>query len=159
MSAAVNKVIIVGNLGGDPQINTTRSGTKIANLSVATSESWPDKRTGERIERTEWHKIVILNERLVEVAERFLTKGRKVYIEGALQTRKWTDQNGTERYNIEIVLARFRGEITLLDSNPEASKTPRPQPAAQNTYSARSMSDMAPQQGTHGDDLEDDIPF
>ncbi|WP_336946425.1 single-stranded DNA-binding protein [Asaia sp. BMEF1] len=117
MAGSVNKVIIVGNLGRDPETRNAQSGSKIVNLTVATSESWNDRASGERKERTEWHRVVIFNERLADVAERFLRKGRKVYLEGQLQTRKWTDQSGQERYTTEIVLDRFRGELTLLDNN------------------------------------------
>src|SRR5579859_6032707 len=116
MAGSVNKVILVGNLGKDPEIRTTNDGTKVASLSVATSETWKDRGTGERRERTEWHRVVIFNDRLVEVAERFLKKGAKVYLEGALQTRKWTDNSGQERYTTEVVLQKFRGELTMLDS-------------------------------------------
>ncbi|RUT27416.1 single-stranded DNA-binding protein [Asaia sp. W19] len=117
MAGSVNKVILVGNLGRDPETRNAQSGAKIVNLTVATSESWNDRASGERKERTEWHRVVIFNERLADVAERFLRKGRKVYVEGQLQTRKWTDQSGQERYTTEIVLDRFRGELTLLDNN------------------------------------------
>lgn len=115
MAGSVNKVIIVGNLGRDPEIRSTQSGSKIANLSVATSESWKDRATGERKERTEWHRVAIMNPNLAEIAERYLKKGSKVYVEGQLQTRKWTDQSGQERYSTEIVLGQFRGELTILD--------------------------------------------
>ena len=114
--ASVNKVILVGNLGKDPEVRTTQDGTKIVNLTLATSESWNDRASGERKERTEWHRVVIFNDRIGDVAERFLRKGRKVYIEGALQTRKWTDQSGQEKYTTEVVIGRFRGELVLLDS-------------------------------------------
>ncbi|GBR06308.1 single-stranded DNA-binding protein [Asaia siamensis] len=117
MAGSVNKVILVGNLGRDPETRNAQSGSKIVNLTIATSESWNDRASGERKERTEWHRVVIFNERLADVAERFLRKGRKVYVEGQLQTRKWTDQSGQERYTTEIVLDRFRGELTLLDNN------------------------------------------
>jgi single-strand DNA-binding protein len=119
MAGSVNKVILVGNLGRDPEIRSTQDGTKVANLSVATSESWRDKSSGERREKTEWHRVVIFNERLVDVAERFLKKGSKLYIEGQLQTRKWTDQSGAEKYTTEVVLQRFRGELTMLDGKGE----------------------------------------
>src|ERR1700692_602751 len=115
MAGSVNKVILVGNLGRDPEIRSTQDGTKVANLSLATSESWRDKNTGERKERTEWHRVVIFNERLVDVVEKYVKKGSKLYIEGALQTRKWTDNAGTEKYTTEVVLQRFRGELTMLD--------------------------------------------
>src|SRR5438034_10874959 len=115
MAGSVNKVILVGNLGGDPEIRSTQDGTRIANLNLATSESWRDRTSGERKERTEWHRVVIFNERLVEIAEKYLKKGSKIYVEGALQTRKWTDNAGQERYTTEVVLQRFRGELTMLD--------------------------------------------
>jgi single-strand DNA-binding protein len=117
MAGSVNKVILVGNLGKDPEVRTTQDGSKIVNLTLATSETWNDRGSGERKERTEWHRVVIFNDRIGDVAERFLRKGRKVYIEGALQTRKWTDQQGQERYTTEVVIGRFRGELVLLDSN------------------------------------------
>src|SRR4029077_1945945 len=112
---SVNKVILVGNLGRDPEVRSTQDGTKVANLSLATSENWKDKKSGERREKTEWHRVAIFNERLVDVAEKYLKKGSKVYIEGQLQTRKLTDQSGQERYTTEVVLQRFRGELTMLD--------------------------------------------
>ena len=114
MAGSVNKVILVGNLGRDPEVRHTQDGSKIVHLSVATSERWRDRSSGENRERTEWHRVVIFNERLGEVAEKYLSKGRTVYIEGQLQTRKWTDQSGQERYSTEVVLQRFRGELTLL---------------------------------------------
>lgn len=117
MAGSVNKVILVGNLGKDPEIRTLQSGSKVANLSVATSETWNDKQSGERKERTEWHRVVIFNERLVDIADRYLRKGRKVYLEGAVETRKYTDQSGQEKYTTEVVLRNFRGELTLLDSS------------------------------------------
>jgi single-strand DNA-binding protein len=115
MAGSVNKVILVGNLGRDPEIRSTQDGTRIANLSLATSESWRDKNSGERKERTEWHRVAIFNDRLVDIVEKYLKKGAKIYIEGQLQTRKWTDQQGQERYTTEVVLQRYRGELTMLD--------------------------------------------
>src|SRR5437870_11208232 len=115
MAGSVNKVILVGNLGRDPELRSTQDGMRIANLRVATSESWRDRVSGERKERTEWHSVVIFNERLAEIAEKYLKKGAKVYLEGALQTRKWTDNSGQERYTTEVVLTRFKGELTMLD--------------------------------------------
>lgn len=115
MAGSVNKVILVGNLGRDPEVRNTQDGTKIVHLSVATSETWKDRGSGERKERTEWHRVVIFNDRLGEIAERYLRKGSKVYLEGTLQTRKWAGQDGQERYTTEVVLGRFRGELTLLD--------------------------------------------
>ncbi len=115
MAGSVNKVILVGNLGRDPEIRSTTSGQRIANFSLATSENWRDRATGERKERTEWHRVVVFNERLVDVIEKYVKKGSKLYIEGALQTRKWTDNSGQERYTTEVVLQNFRGELTMLD--------------------------------------------
>src|SRR4051812_1151559 len=115
MAGSVNKVILVGNLGKDPEIRRTQDGRPIANLSVATSESWRDKGTGERKEKTEWHRVVIFSEGLAKVAEQYLKKGAKVYIEGALQTRKWTDQSGVEKYSTEVVLQGFNSNLTMLD--------------------------------------------
>ncbi|WP_028879878.1 single-stranded DNA-binding protein [Terasakiella pusilla] len=114
MAGSVNKVILVGNLGRDPEVRFTNDGSKIVNMSIATSESWKDRQSGERRERTEWHRVVVFNERLADVAERFLRKGSTIYLEGALQTRKWTDQSGVEKYTTEIVLQRYRGELTML---------------------------------------------
>jgi single-strand DNA-binding protein len=114
MAGSVNKVILVGNLGRDPEVRHTQSGDKIVHLSVATSERWRDRASGENRERTEWHRVVIFNDRLGEIAEKYLAKGRTVYLEGQLQTRKWTDQSGQEKYTTEVVLQRFRGELTLL---------------------------------------------
>ena len=116
MAGSVNKVILVGNVGRDPEIRSTQDGQKIANFTLATSETWRDKNSGERKERTEWHRIVVFNERVADVVEKYVRKGSKLYIEGALQTRKWTDQSGQERYTTEVVLQRFRGELTMLDS-------------------------------------------
>jgi single-strand DNA-binding protein len=114
MAGSVNKVILIGNLGRDPEIRTLGSGDRVANLRIATSETWRDKATGERKEKTEWHSVVIFNENIVKVAEQYLKKGSTVYVEGALQTRKWTDKDGAEKYSTEIVLQRFRGELTML---------------------------------------------
>ena len=116
MAGSVNKVILVGNLGRDPEVRYAQSGAKIVNLSVATSENWKDRESGERREKTEWHRVVIFNDRLADVAEQYLKKGSKVYLEGQLQTRKWTGNDGQERYTTEIVLQRYRGELTMLDT-------------------------------------------
>ena len=115
MAGSVNKVILIGNLGADPEIRRTQDGRPIANLRIATSESWRDKNTGERREKTEWHRVVVFNEGLCKVIEQYLKKGAKVYIEGALQTRKWTDQSGQERYSTEVVLQGFNSTLTMLD--------------------------------------------
>ena len=116
MSGSVNKVILVGNLGRDPEIRTMQNGNRVANLSLATSESWTDRSSGERRERTEWHRVVIFDDRLIDVVEKYTRKGSKLYLEGQLQTRKWADQSGQERYTTEVVLQRFRGALTMLDS-------------------------------------------
>jgi len=171
MAGSVNKVILIGNLGKDPEVRTLQSGTKVANFTVATSDTWNDKATGERKEKTEWHRVVIYNERLADVAERFLRKGRKVYLEGALETRKYTDQSGQEKYTTEVVLKNFRGELTLLDSargeeggdsagggggyRERAPSAPRPAAAAAAARSGGSPSWDAPK----GGDLDDEIPF
>jgi len=114
MAGSVNKVILLGNLGRDPEVRQTQDGTKIVHLAIATSERWRDRNSGEPREKTEWHRVVIFNDKLGEVAEKYLSKGRQVYVEGQLQTRKWTDQSGQEKYTTEIVLQRFRGELTLV---------------------------------------------
>src|SRR5437868_2216596 len=119
MAGSVNKVILVGNLGKDPETRRMQSGDPVVNLSIATSETWRDKSSGERKEKTEWHRVVIFNKNLAEVAEKYLRKGSKVYVEGSLQTRKWTDKDGQEKYSTEIVLQNFRGELTMLDSKGE----------------------------------------
>lgn len=119
MAGSVNKVILVGNLGADPDVKRMSSGDPVVNLSVATSETWRDKASGERKERTEWHRVVIFNDQLAKVAEQYLKKGAKVYLEGALQTRKWQDQNGQDKYTTEIVLQRYRGELQMLDGRNE----------------------------------------
>jgi len=116
MAGSVNKVILVGNLGRDPEIRFTQSGQKLANMSVATSDQWRDKQSGERREKTEWHRVVVFDERLADICEKYLKKGSKVYLEGSLQTRKWTGNDGQERYTTEVVLQRFSGVLTMLDS-------------------------------------------
>jgi len=174
--ASVNKVILVGNLGKDPEVRTTQDGTKIVNLTLATSESWNDRASGERKERTEWHRVVIFNDRIGDVAERFLRKGRKVYIEGALQTRKWTDQSGQEKYTTEVVIGRFRGELVLLDSargedgGASASsgggeggygggRSSAPRPAAGGAGQQRGGGGGPSWEAPKGGDLDDEIPF
>ena len=136
MAGSVNKVILVGNLGSDPDVRAMQSGKKVCILSIATSETWKDRSTGQRKERTEWHRVVIFNEALVGICERFLRKGSKVYLEGQLETRKWTDQNGVEKYATEVVMRPYTGTLTMLDSA-NASQQPAQQV----------------------DDLEDEIPF
>ena len=122
MAGSVNKVILVGNLGADPEIRSLNSGDRVANLRIATSETWRDKSSGERKEKTEWHRVVIFNDNLVKVAEQYLKKGSKVYIEGSIQTRKWTDQSGVEKFSTEIVLQKFRGELTMLDGRGDGER-------------------------------------
>jgi single-strand DNA-binding protein len=121
MAGSVNKVILVGNLGADPEIRSLNSGDRVANLRIATSETWRDRTSGERKEKTEWHRVVIFNDNLVKVAENYLRKGSTVYIEGSLQTRKWSDQSGQEKYSTEIVLQKFRGELTMLGGRGDAA--------------------------------------
>src|SRR5205085_9919512 len=164
MAGSINKVILVGNLGRDPEIRSTQDGTRIANLAVATSETWRDKMSGERKERTEWHRVVVFNERLAEVAEKYLKKGSKVYVEGALQSRKWTDNSGQERYTTEVVLQRFRGELTMLDGARGAGGSPPIEGGYDEAYSSgfgdepRTAATPA-RTRTPVNDLDDDIPF
>ena len=151
MAGSINKVTLVGNLGRDPEIRHTASGQKIAHLSVATSESWKDK-SGERQERTEWHRVVIFNSNLADFSERFLKKGSKVYVEGALQTRKFTDQSGQEKYTTEVVLGAFRGELVVLDGRADGSA-----PAVASDTSSSGW-DASPLSGTT-ETFDDEIPF
>jgi single-strand DNA-binding protein len=160
MAGSVNKVILIGNLGKDPEVRTTQDGTKIVNFTLATSETWNDKASGERKERTEWHRVVVFNERLGEVAEKYLRKGRKVYVEGALQTRKWTDPSGQEKYTTEIVLQRFRGELTLLDSRPEGAEGGEGYQRSDRAPAARPAAGGPSWDAPKGGgDLDDEIPF
>ncbi|TQV80362.1 single-stranded DNA-binding protein [Denitrobaculum tricleocarpae] len=122
MSGSLNRVMLIGNLGRDPEIRSTQDGNKIANLSIATSDTWKDRNSGERRERTEWHRVVIFNEHFVDVCEKFLRKGSKVYLEGQLATRKWTDQQGNDKYSTEVVLQKYRGELTMLDGRSEGQQ-------------------------------------
>jgi len=169
MAGSVNKVILVGNLGKDPEVRTTQDGQKIVNLTLATSETWNDRQSGERKERTEWHRVVIFNDRVGEVAEKFLRKGRKVFVEGSLQTRKWTDQSGQERYTTEVVISRFRGDLVLLDSNRgedsgmaeggggggyRSDRAP-----AQRSPAGAARSSAPSWDAPKGGDLDDEIPF
>ena len=149
MAGSVNKVILVGNLGRDPEVRRLTSGDPVVNLSIATSESWRDKASGERKEKTEWHRVVIFNENLAKVAEQYLKKGSKVYIEGQLQTRKYTDKDGSEKYSTEIVLQKFRGELTMLDGRSEGDRAERPAMAGAGE-GGRSFQRA---------DLDDEIPF
>ena len=158
MAGSVNKVILVGNLGRDPEVRHTQDGSPVVNMSLATSESWRDKNSGERRERTEWHRIVIFNDRLGEVAQKYLRKGSKVYLEGQLQTRKWTDQSGVEKYSTEVVLQRFRGELTMLDTRGGGEGA-----AAGNYGEAAAVGAGVGAGGAEpagaGGDLDDEIPF
>jgi single-strand DNA-binding protein len=157
MAGSVNKVILIGNLGRDPEIRNTQDGSKVANFTLATNERWRDRNSGEMRERTEWHRIAIFNERLVDVAERYLRKGSKVYLEGQLQTRKWTDQSGQERQTTEVVLTRFRGELTMLDGRGAEPGGPAdaPETGGYDPAAGRGPSRTpAPPS-----DLDDEIPF
>lgn len=160
MAGSVNKVTLVGNLGKDPEIRNTQAGMKIVNLAVATSDSWNDKTSGERKEQTEWHRVVIMNDRLADVAEKYLRKGSKVYLEGKLQTRKWTDQAGQEKFTTEVLLGRFGAEMVLLDRNPNSGGSEDYAPraaAAKPAARAAASSWDAPRGGAM--DLDDEIPF
>ncbi|ANA12900.1 single-stranded DNA-binding protein [Acetobacter oryzifermentans] len=154
MAGSVNRVILVGNLGKDPDVRTSQSGAKIVSFSLATSDTWNDRASGERRERTEWHRVVIFNERLADVAERFLRKGRKVYLEGSLQTRKWTGQDGKENYTTEIVLAAYRGELVLLDSRDSGDAPHQQQGRSQSNQQSGSWDSQK-----SNPQLDDDIPF
>lgn len=154
MAGSVNKVILIGNLGKDPEIRRTQDGRPIANLSIATSESWRDKNTGERKEKTEWHRVVVFNEGLCKVIEQYCQKGQKLYIEGALQTRKWTDQSGVEKYSTEVVLQAFNGVLTMLDK-PAGHDEPGPK----NSYAdATGATPRRAVSSASNADMDDDIP-
>ncbi|MEC8768320.1 MAG: single-stranded DNA-binding protein [Pseudomonadota bacterium] len=155
MAGSINKVILVGNLGADPEIRQTKDGRPIANLSVATGESWKDKNTGERREKTEWHRVVIFNEGLAKIAEQYLRKGSKVYLEGQLQTRKWQDQNGQDKFTTEVVLQGYNGNLTMLDSRQGGGDF-----AGSSTGSIGSGGggDSLPP-SSPGGDMDGDIPF
>jgi single-strand DNA-binding protein len=167
MAGSVNKVILVGNLGKDPEIRRTQDGRPIANLSVATSESWRDKTTGERREKTEWHRVVIFNEGLCKVVEQYLKKGAKVYLEGSLQTRKWQDQSGQDRYSTEVVLQGFNSVLTMLDNKASGSGGSFEQPDGGNDFGSSGPTAPRAKQpamagaggaGPRGD-MDDEIPF
>jgi len=163
MAGSVNKVVLVGNLGKDPEVRTTQDGQKIVNLTLATSDTWNDRQTGERKERTEWHRVVIFNDRVGDVAERYLHKGSKIYVEGSLQTRKWTDQSGQERYSTEVVIGRFKGELTMLDARGggdggEGGYRERA-PAQQRAMAGAPRSGGPTWDAPKGGDLDDEIPF
>jgi single-strand DNA-binding protein len=152
MAGSVNKVVLIGNLGRDPEVRRLTSGDPVVNLSIATSESWRDKASGERKEKTEWHRVVIFNENLAKVAEQYLRKGSKVYLEGQLQTRKYTDKDGAEKYSTEIVLQKFRGELVMLDSRgADGDKSERPVMAGAGASEGSRSFERA--------SLDDEIPF
>jgi single-strand DNA-binding protein len=157
MAGSVNKVILVGNLGRDPEIRSFQNGGRVASFSIATSENWKDKSSGEKKERTEWHRISVLNDKLVEVVERYVKKGSKLYIEGQLETRKWTDKDGQEKYTTEVVLRPFRGELTMLDgansNRGGGASVGGPEEAS---YGGGSSGGSV---GGGGGDLDDSIPF
>ena len=166
MAGSVNKVILVGNLGKDPEIRRTQDGRPIANLSIATSETWRDKGTGERKEKTEWHRVVIFNEGLCKVAEQYLKKGAKVYIEGALQTRKWTDQSGVEKYSTEVVLQGFNSTLTMLDGRGGGVGGYFADDMGGGDFGSSGPSMAPPRRavasaggGSRNSDMDDDIPF
>ena len=159
MAGSVNKVILVGNLGADPEIRRTQDGRPIANLSVATSESWRDKNSGERREKTEWHRVVIFNEGLCKIAENYLKKGSKVYLEGRLQTRKWQDQQGQDRYTTEVVLQKFRGELQMLDSRGGEGGQVGYDRGGSSRGSDFGQSGPVEDRGRASADMDDEIPF
>ncbi len=168
MAGSVNKVILIGNLGKDPEVRNSSSGSKIVTFNLATSETWNDKATNERKEKTEWHRVVIFNDRLADVAERYLKKGKKIYLEGSLQTRKWTDQSGVEKYTTEVVLDRFRGDFQMIDGGARGGEEgesggysggyqARDKPAAARAPAGgRAQPSWEPPSGS---DLDDEIPF
>ena len=160
MAGSVNKVILVGNLGADPEIRTLNSGDRVANLRVATSETWRDKSSGERKEKTEWHRVVIFNENLCRIAEQYLKKGSKVYLEGSLQTRKWQDQSGQDKYSTEVVLQGFNGQLTMLDRAGGGGGSEHAE--GSDFGSAGPTRERAPAMAGGGgkrDDMDDEIPF
>lgn len=160
MAGSVNKVILIGNLGQDPEFRTFQNGDKVASFSIATSESWKDKTSGEKKEKTEWHRISVLNQGLVKVIESYVKKGSKLYIEGQLETRKWTDASGVEKYTTEVVLRPFRGELTLLDSKGGSSGYSN-NDMPSNDYGSTPQQQMAASGGSSKavDMMEDEIPF
>ena len=165
MAGSVNKVILIGNLGADPEIKRTQDGRPIANLRIATSETWRDKNSGERKEKTEWHRVVIFSEGLCKIAEQYLKKGSKIYVEGQLQTRKWTDQNNVERYSTEVVLQNFNSTLTMLDGKPGGGGGGFGDDQGGGDFGSSSPSSSAPRRavaagaGSRNSDMDDDIPF
>lgn len=163
MAGSVNRVILVGNIGKDPEVRSTQEGGKIVNLTLATSETWNDRSSGERKEKTEWHRVVIFNDRVAETVERFVKKGAKLYVEGSLQTRKWTDQQGQEKYSTEIVVGRFNGQVTMLDSQNSSRSSGEAGTESQAPRAASQPTERRPGGGqkgkTYAGDLDDEIPF
>ena len=157
MAGSVNKVIIVGNLGKDPEVRTFPNGGKVCNFPVATSETWRDRNSGEKQERTQWHNIAIFSEPLVNIAERFLKKGSKIFVEGQLETRKWQDNTGADRYSTEVVLRPYKGELTLLDNKPETDNTQRDSVSESTTPVRPQNLENSP--SFEVDDFDDEIPF
>ena len=158
MAGSVNKVILIGNLGKDPEVRRLNSGLPVVNFSVATSEAWKDKNTGERKDKTEWHNVVVFNEGLAKIAEQYLKKGSTVYIEGALQTRKWTDQQGVEKYSTEVVLQKFRGELTMLGGRGDGGGM-RDEGGDFGGYSGGDRAQPSGPKESFSADLDDEIPF
>lgn len=159
MAGSLNKVMLIGNLGKDPEVRRTQDGKAIVSFSVATSENWRDKGTGERKEKTEWHRVVIFNENLAKVAEQYLKKGSKVFVEGQLQTREWTDQQGAKRYSTEVVLQNFRGELTMLDGRPGGGDAPA-YANGEDGFGQSSPMDKPKSSGkSFARDLDDEVPF
>lgn len=158
MAGSVNKVILVGNLGRDPEIRTTQDGKEIANLTLATSESWRDRNTGERREKTEWHRIVVFNDGLIGVIKNYLHKGSKIYVEGALQTRKWTDQSGVEKYSTEVVLQGFGSTLTMLDSRSSSNNESHNNHSVTHQHATQPQPQVQQRAATPAD-LDDEIPF
>ena len=159
MAGSVNKVILVGNLGRDPEIRTLNSGDRVANLNLATSESWRDRNSGERKEKTEWHRVVIFNDNLVKVAEQYLRKGSKIYLEGSIQTRKWADQAGVEKFSTEIVLQKFRGELTMLDGRGDNEGAGDSGGYSSGGFSSGPKAQSSAPREDFSADLDDEIPF
>ena len=161
MAGSVNKVILIGNLGRDPEVRRLSSGEPVVNLRIATSESWRDKQSGERKEKTEWHNVVIFNEQLAKVAEQYLKKGSTVYIEGQLQTRKWTDQAGAEKYTTEVVQQRYRGELTMLGGRGEGGGSRSYDDDAGGGFTSKAGSKRSSDgpRESFNQDLDDEIPF
>ncbi len=159
MAGSINKVILVGNLGRDPEIRATQDGREIANLAIATSESWKDRNTGERKEKTEWHRVAIFNEGLVNICKNYLKKGAKIYLEGQLQTRKWTDKDGQEKYTTEVVLQGYNGNLTMLDSKGGGGGYESGDSYNQDRKPAMAAAAAGGGGYAGGGDLDDDIPF